>query len=178
MRFLKSNFTVVAPLILHIGNLRIPSSWKSATLTPLYKDGDKTDRANYRPISILPVIGKVLEHIGHKQVYQSLSDNKILSDAQFRFRKGYSMSTCVLNLIYNIFNNMENGMMTGVLFLHLKKPFDTVDHKISIYGLGPLCLNWFEEYLSQRIQMTKVNIFYRILVLSNVESLRAPFWVR
>ena len=117
VRFLKSNLTVTASLIMHIINLsivslKVPVNWKSATLTPLYKEGDKTDPANYRPISILPVINKVLEQVVHNQVYKYLSHNKMLSDAQFGFRQGYSMSTCVLNLINTIFNNMENGMMT------------------------------------------------------------------
>ncbi len=78
----------------------------------------------------MPVISKVLERIVHTQVYNYLSDNEILSDAQFGFRKGYSMSSCVPNLVDTIFHNMENGMLTRVLFLDLKKAFDTVDHKI------------------------------------------------
>ncbi len=167
MRFLKSNLTVVGSVLLYIVNLSIstrtvPSSWKSATLTPLYKEGDKTDPANYRPISILPVISKILERVVHKQLYKYLSDNRILSDAQFGFRKGYSTSSCVISLVATIFNNMSQGLLTGVLFLDLKKAFDTVDHsillrKLHMYGMGPGAVDWFEHYLTNRVQCTKIN---------------------
>ena len=118
VRFSKCNLVVISSLILHIINLsilskKVPSCWKSVTLTPLHKEGDKTDPADYRPISILPVISKVLERVVHKQLYKYLSDNKVLSDAQLGFRKGYSTSTCVLNLVDTIFHNMSQGQLTG-----------------------------------------------------------------
>ena len=145
VRFPKSNLTVISSLflliiILSILSKRVPQKWKSATLTPLYKDGDKSDPSNYRPISILPVMSKVLGRVVHNQIYSYLSDNKILSDAHFGLWKGYSTLTCVLNLIHTIFHNMEQGMLTGVLFLDLEKSFDTVNHdillnKLCMYGM-------------------------------------------
>ncbi len=168
VRFLKSNLTVTASLILHtinlsIVSLKIPASSKSTTLTPLYKDGDRTDPVNYSPISILHVISKVLERVAHNQVHKYSSHDKILSDAQFGFRKGYSTSTCVWNLINTISNNMENGMMTGVLFLDLKKAFHTVNHnimlqKLSMYGLGPMCVSWFKNSLSNRTHIVTCGV--------------------
>ncbi len=167
VRFLESNLPVISSLLMYIINLSIasktvPNKWKSATVTPLYKENDRNDLANYRPISILPAVSKILGRVVHRQVYSYLSSNKLLSDAQFGFRKGYSTSTCVLKLINTIFHNMEMGNLTGVLFLDLKKAFDTVNHEILLhklckYGMSPNVVDWFRNYLTGHIQNTKVN---------------------
>ena len=94
------------------------------------KDGDRNSTSNYRPISVLPVVSKVMERIVHDQVYEHIRLHSLLSEAQFRFRKYHSTSTCILKLLNNIYLNMDKGQLTGVVFLGLKKAFDTVDHEI------------------------------------------------
>ena len=167
IRFLKMCRRTNVKILTHIINIsliskKVPHGWKKCCLTPLYKDGDRSVAGNYRPIAILPAASKLLERTVHQQVSKYFERHKLLSEAQFGFRKGFSTSTCILNLLNNIYKNMDNGMITGVLFLDLKKAFDTVDHrillqKLSMYGISNEAVEWFKDYLSNREQSTKVN---------------------
>ncbi len=137
VRFLKMCIDTVSILLCYVINLSIttgvvPARWKTAVVTPLYKEGDRCSASNYLPISVLPVALKVMERIVHNQIYAHLRKYSLLSEAQFGFRKYHSTSTCILKLLNNIYLNMDKGMMTGVVFLDLKKAFDTVDHTILI----------------------------------------------
>ena len=98
VKYLKMTSYTTANIITHIVNLsikhgEIPKDWKSATITPLFKEGDRNSASNYRPISILPAISKILERLIHTQVYEHLRTNRLLSEAQFGFRKYHSTST-------------------------------------------------------------------------------------
>ena len=165
IRFLKMTSHISSPIIAHIINLTIdtgiiPEGWKEATITPLYKDGDKNSAANYRPISILPAVSKIMERVIHQQVHFHLNQHNLLSEAQFGFRKNHSTCTCILKLLDDIYSNMEMGKLTGVVFLDLKKAFDTVDHNIMINKLNKFNIDeqareWFRNYLSGRKQSVK-----------------------
>ena len=129
-----------------------PYKWKAAIVTPLYEDGDRGCASNYRPISVLPVASKIMERIVHNQVYDHLRQHSLLSEAQFGFRKYHSTTTCILKLLDHIYMNMDQGDLTGVVFLDLKKAFDTVDHSILInklksFNIGPHARTWFTSYL-------------------------------
>ena len=122
------------------------------------KDWDST--SNYRPNSVLPVISKIMERIIHDQVYEHLREHALLSEAQFRFRKYHSTATCILKLLSHIYSNMDIGALTGVVFLDLKKSFDTVDHiillnKLRTFNLSQEAIDWFKSYLSERFQSVK-----------------------
>ena len=122
--------SIVEPL-LHIINRSItsgifPNIWKVGCITPLYKDGDATNPANYRPISILPCLGKLLERIIHTQLYAYLTKSGIITHEQSGFRKGHSTGTCLIDFLENIYLNIDRNLYCGVLFLDLKKAFDTV----------------------------------------------------
>ena len=166
IRFVKLCSDTVIPIIVHIINRSIdtcivPSDWKRADVTALYKDGDRTLASNYHPISILPALSKILERVVHVQVYDYMESNSILSDAQFGFRKGHSTSSCTLHLLDNIYKSIDENKYIGVVFLDLKKAFDTVDHhimlqKLSKYGLSANAVNWFRDYLTGREQRTKI----------------------
>ena len=75
---------------------------KQAEIIPLFKEGDKSNPSNYRPISILPAASKLLEKV-HKQVYSYLSQHQFFSKAQFGFRKAHSTTTCIVNLLDKIY---------------------------------------------------------------------------
>ncbi len=131
-------------------------------MTQLHKDGLLSDPNNYQPVSILPVLSKVLEKIAHEQVYAHLRTSNYLSDRQSGFRKGYSTTTCLIDFLDNIYNNIENGVVSGVLFLDLKKAFNYVHHRILLCklrsaGLTEASVNWFSSYLTHHTQYTKVN---------------------
>ena len=103
---------VLAPSLRHIINLslesgRFPSSWKCAKVTSLFKQGDRTDKDNYRPISILPTVSKVIERAVHSQLYDYLSLNNLLAVNQFGFRRGRSTSLALTQFTDEVLSNMD-----------------------------------------------------------------------
>lgn len=145
-----------------------PSEWKTARVTPIFKAGAKDDVNNYRPVSILPVVSKLLERVVHDQLYQSLTANGVLSQWQSGFRPGFSTSTAATYLIDHILTGMddskESGVqeLTGAVFLDLKKAFDTVDHgillaKLEHAGVRGTELEWFRSYLADRNQIVSID---------------------
>ena len=141
-----------------------PNDWKVARVTPIYKDDIKTNPNNYRPISVLPIVNKLIERIVFNQLYAFLMRHDLLADAQSGFRPCHSTLTALLDITNDWFSNMDNGLLTGVLFLDLRKAFDTVDHenlillkKLNFYGVDSISLKWFQSYLTDRKQRTYVN---------------------
>ena len=115
---------------------------------------------NYRPISILPVLSKVLERAVHIQLYKYLQQNKILSPYQSGFRKRHSTKFAALSFSDNIRRNMDQGQLTGAVFIDLRKAFDTVDHTVLLIKLSNLGIldkehGWFTDYLSNRTQVVE-----------------------
>ncbi len=134
-------------------------------MTPLFKEGSKSVPGNYRPISVLPVLSKVLERLAHNRLYDYITDHNVLSPSQSGFRKGNSTSTCLIDFLENLYSNIDKGETVGVLFLDLKKAFDTVNHsilvsKLSHLGISNEALEWIESYLYGRSQVTFVNHTY------------------
>ena len=93
----------------------------------LFKQGDRTDLDNYHPISIIPVVAKVFERIIYDQLYAFLMDNNILSSYQSGFRSLHSTVTSLLEATDDWVYNIDQGNVNTVVFLDLKKAFDTVD---------------------------------------------------
>ena len=139
-----------------------PAIFKHAKVTPLHKDGPMSDPCNYCPISVLPVISKVLESLAHIRLYTFITDHGILVPSQSGFRKGHSTSTCLIELMQNLYDNISQGRAVGDLFLDPKKAFDTIDHSILVSKLSHLCLSnnilrWVESYLMGSTQVTVTN---------------------
>ena len=134
-KILKTAAPTIALLLTHIFNHAIitgcfPQEWKAARLLPLHKKGPRDIPENYRPISILPVISKVMERIMYDQIYEYLDENSILSENQFGFRKSYSTASALLDCTSSWYVNMDRKMFNLVVLLDLKKAFDTVNHGI------------------------------------------------
>ena len=117
---------------------------------------------NYRPISIIPTVGKIPERLVYKQSSSYLKKYNILTDAQSGFRAGHSTVTCMISFLDKIYTSIDNGEAVGVLFVDLSKAFDSIDLSIVTDKLvklgfrrGPV--KWFESYLENHEQVTKVN---------------------
>ena len=109
---------------------RFPDSWKVARVTPTFKDGDRADKSNYRPISVLPVISRLFEKLVTNLLYQYMNDNGHFSCGQSGFLRLHSTVTCLLKNTDDWYNGMDLGKLVGLMFIDLKKAFDTVDHSI------------------------------------------------
>ena len=94
-----------------------------------------------RQITILPVLSKIIEKAVHHQLYTFLKENNLLAPEQFGFRLNLSTDVALAHLTENILDNMDNGFITGAVFLDLSKAFDTVDHQILLKKLHCLELN-------------------------------------
>ena len=139
----------------------VPTGWKQAKLVPLYKSGDSNKVENYRPISVLPTLSKLMEKAVHTQLTEYLESGKLLNDSQFGYRANRSTSLATTLLVDEIRNAGEKGMLLGALFLDLSKAFDTINHdvilkKLTSYGVNNVELQWFTDYLFNRSQFVVV----------------------
>ena len=141
-----------------------PTSWKIATVVPLHKGEGKSSMGNYRPISLLPVPGKIIEKIVHKVISNHHEAIDLLTKFQAGFRKGYS-TTCtssIVSLTNDIFEGINNQKVTVAVFIDLVKAFSTVNHvilmvKLIKLGITGTLLSWCRSYLSNRPQCTIAN---------------------
>ncbi len=164
--FLKVAAHIIAPSLTHIFNLSLrtgtfPGAWKCAKVTPLHKKGAKDNLNNYRPISVLSVISKVIERHVHDSFYAYLSDNDLLYEGQSGFRPNHSCATALTHMTDKWLAALDSGNMVGVAFVDLSKAFDSVHHNILIsklktYGCSPGALTWCQSYLNNRSQIVNV----------------------
>ncbi|CAL4064309.1 unnamed protein product, partial [Meganyctiphanes norvegica] len=164
-KFLKDGSSEIGKVITYIINLSIltntfPDEYKIGKVKPLFKKGNKTEVENYRPISVLCIMSKILEKAVYVQFEKYLSENNLLYDYQSGFRKGHSTDTCLIDLFDYVHSSLSEGDYVGMVLLDLQKAFDTVNHKIlceKLELLGVGCVDWFSSYLSNRKQFVNVN---------------------
>jgi len=166
-RLLRECADLIASSLCSIFNLSIttgvfPDEWKCSKVIPLFKQGERADLNNYRPISIIPVVAKVFERIIYDQAFAYLTEHNLISSHQSGFRCLHSTVTALLEATDNWAYNIDSGNVNAVVFLDLKKAFDTVDHdillsKLNVYGFRGAANNWFKSYLNCRNQKCFVN---------------------
>ena len=140
VRCLKNNVMVFARHITVLYNLSIeketyPDRLKVASVIPGHKGGSKKQIDNYRPISNLPVFSKVFEKLTLIRLTSFIEKYNILSDSQYGFRKGRSISQAAIRLTSMITESYHLKMYSACFFLDLRKAFDTIDHQILLKKL-------------------------------------------
>ena len=136
---------------------KIPMDWTRAFVSPIFKKGDSSDSANYRPISLTCILCKTLEHIIASNVSDHLSKHDILFDLQHGFREKRSCETQLIQLTDELTRNTSTGNQTDLILLDFSKAFDKVNHrklifKLQEYGICPQVLKWSEAFLCNRKQ--------------------------
>ena len=140
-----------------------PSVLKTVKVVPVFKKDSKLDYSNYRPISLLSNVEKILEKLMYKRLYTFLNSNNIYN-LQFGFRQQYSTSHALVNITENIRKALDGGNIGCGIFVDLQKAFDTVDHQILLtklnhYGICGVSNDWFKSYLSNQNQYVSINGF-------------------
>ncbi|CAB3246778.1 unnamed protein product [Arctia plantaginis] len=138
-----------------------PSVFKRALVHPIYKSGDRDSVSNYRPISVLSTLSKIIEKILNNRLLNYLNSNKIIVDNQYGFRQNKKTEDAVLELTSSVAKNINNKLKTIGIFLDLSKAFDTVSiplllMKLELIGIRGLPLNIFKSYLTNRTQSVTI----------------------
>lgn len=167
VKLLKMTSSVITNILTYIMNFSIENcivenDWKVARVTPIFKSGDEHTVNNFRPVSVLPIVSKILERHVFNSFYEYLSVNNLITNCQSGFRPKHSCETVLTSLIDRWLKNIDQGKLTGVLFIDLSKAFDTVNHtvllhKLKMFGVSDNTLEWFESYLCSRKQLVSWN---------------------
>ena len=149
-----------------------PSLLKTAKVIPVFKKDSKLDYSNYRPISLLSNIEKILEKLMCKRLHTFLNKNNVIYNLQFGFRQQYSTSHALVNITENIRKALDDGNVGCGVVVDLQKAFDTVDHKILLaklnhYGIRGVLNDWFKSYLSNHNQYLSINGYESGLAVLN-----------
>ena len=136
---------------------KVPADWLIGNVIPIFKKGDKTDPANYRPVSLTSVPCKIMEHIIFSSAMNHFDDNKILSSYQYGFRKNHSCEQQLINTTEDLAKIRDQKDQADVLILYFSKAFDTVPHRHLIHklrhsGIDSFTVNWIENWLQNRKQ--------------------------
>lgn len=140
----------------------IPTDWRLANITPIFKKGDKKLVQNYRPISLTSLVVKVFEKIIKDQIEVYLEANSIIKNSQHGFRSGRSCLTNLLSFLDYITDQVDRGEDIDLVYLDFSKAFDKVPHKRLVYKLreyrlNSFIVNWVENWLTDRKQRVVLN---------------------
>ena len=134
---------------------RLPRSWKTSLVVPIFKSGPHCDPLNYRPVSLTSVPCKVMEKVIVGGLYRYLEDNLLLSDSQFGFRPGRSTSDQLLLTYSDVSSWFNDGLVVDLIFFDFRKAFDVVSHslllrKLECLGICGKLLGWIGDFLTGR----------------------------
>ena len=172
---LKSNITIISLILSKLVNESFqtgvyPDCLKIAKVIPIFKGGKQTQPGNYRPISLLSNLDKIIEKLIYNRLISFLNKYNILSDNQYGFRQGHSTTLAISHFYENLLDSQDNGRATCAILLDLSKAFDSVNHdillfKLQRYGIRGQAWLLLRSYLNNRKQYV-----YNDNVSSNLED--------
>ena len=164
-RLLKECANEIAPSLTALFNKslslgKVPQEWKAANVTLIHKKEDIRDVLNYRPISLLFLVSKLLERVIH--IHVSAFVHSSLNEQQHGFRKRRSCTAQLLGVFHDVGKALDSGKEANLIYLDFSKAFDSVSHKKHVYkrklhGISGSLLNCFTDYLNERRQRVVVN---------------------
>ena len=166
-RMLKSVAASITPSLTKLFNMSlmtgcIPTQWEKSVVVPIPKNSNTSSPTNYRPISLLPIVRKLLECHVYLVILSHLKTHYSLSSVQWGFLEGRSTVTAILHCINEWLKALEDGKEVCAIFFDFQKAFDSVPHsplmaKLHSLGLNEYILCWLNNYLSNRVQSVVVN---------------------
>ena len=166
---LRGTADAISPALTTLFNLSlnlctVPSQWKLSNITPIFKSGDSSDVSNYRPISLLSLISKLLERCIHNRVMDFLTEHNLLSDCQFGFRPRSSTQDALLTITKDWHQCLTTHRQVAAVFFDIRKAFDSVPHcqllqSLADIGVSGQLHQWFTSYLSGRQQRVVLDGF-------------------
>ena len=164
----------VLPCVHHIITLslmqrKFPCDLKLAKVIPIHKKQSPMEQQNYRPVSILSPLSKVIERVIYEQIYDYFSKNRIFHPNLMGFRKNRSTMTALVQMYDRWICGANNSMINGVVLLDLSAAFDLVDsnillNKLKVYGMNEDFIDWVSSYMTNRKQAVWVNHVYSDLL--------------
>ncbi|CAM4592116.1 unnamed protein product, partial [Lepidochelys kempii] len=166
-RVLKELKCEIAELLTMVCNLSfksatVPSDWKIANVTPIFKKGSRGDPGNYRPVSLMSVPGKLVETLVKNKIVRHIEKHKLLCKSQHGFCKGRSCLTNLLEFLEGVNKHVNKGDPGNIVYLDFQKAFDKVPHqrllcKLNCHGIRGKILSWTENWLKDREQRVGIN---------------------
>ena len=167
MYIIKNISTEICPIITHLFNRSLsdgyfPNILKKSKVIPLYKSGDRKKPENYRPISLLPQLSKILERLIKNRILNFINKHNIINDCQYGFRNNISTADAISETVDIISDKLESLQKCAIISIDLRKAFDTLDHtillnKLFIYGIRGTAFTLIKSYLSEREQYVSQN---------------------
>lgn len=163
---IKAVVDLIAIPLTHAINISVetgtfPEKLKCAVIKPIYKNGNKNEITNYRPIALLSSFSKIYEKAMFLRLSKFLSKFKVISEEQNGFQKNKNTSLAAFQAMMEMTEALENGETIAAVFCDLSKAFDSVHHellleKLDKYGIRGLQKSWFQSYLSNRSQCVEI----------------------
>ena len=164
---LRISAETISPLLYHLFMYIyefgvFPSCFKTAKVSPIFKTGNKTEKTNYSPISLLSCISKVLEKTIKKRLSKFFEKHKVICENQFGFRKNHTTKHVLLKVITQCFDNAKDKYHSCLIMLDIRKAFDTVNHELLLsklyhYGIRGITYKLIQSYLNNRSQFVNIN---------------------
>ena len=139
-----------------------PSEWRKGNIVPIHKKGNKQTLKNYRPLSLLPICGKILERLMFNEMFEFFIENKLISSSHSGLKPGNSCINQLLSITHEIYSSFDEDLEVRSVFLDISKAFDEVWHdgiifKLTQNGISGNLLNLLRDFLNDRKQRVVLN---------------------